>query len=92
MQFTHPQTAAVRCSYIYLRIFCCLRINPLSLVQICTPIVNQFKDPAEAVQFLEKLGDKVKTDTEAFVLTKVLIGKIQLMQYNNLGKTKVSSI
>ena len=65
-----------------------LRLNPLSLVDICTPIVNGFKDAEEAVQFLEKIGDKVKANTEAFVMTRVLVGKLQLVQFKDTAKTK----
>ena len=71
-------------------IFVVFRLNPLSLVQMCMPIIEQFKDKEEAFQFLEKLGEKVKADTEAFSQTKVLQGKIQLDCFNNIEKTKVS--
>ena len=64
------------------------RLNPLSLVEICTPIVNRFDDAGEALQFLEKIGDKVKANTEAFVMTRVLIGKLQLLQFKDVPKTK----
>merc|ERR1712004_851561 len=65
-----------------------IKLNPLSLVDICTPIVNGFKDAEEAVQFLEKIGDKVKVNTEAFVMTRVLVGKLQLVQFKDTAKTK----
>lgn len=65
-----------------------IKLNPLSLVEICTPIVNGFKDAEEACQFLEKIGDKVKANTEAFVMTRVLVGKLQLVQFKDLTKTK----
>ena len=58
------------------------------MVEICTPIVNGFKDAEEACQFLEKIGDKVKANTEAFVMTRVLVGKLQLVQFKDLTKTK----
>ena len=67
-------------------IFC--RLNPLSLVDICTPVVNRFDDAEEALQFLEKIGDKVKANTEAFVMTRVLIGRLHLTQFKNVVKTK----
>ena len=66
------------------------RLNPLSLVQICTPILEQFQDKDEALKFIEKIGEKVKSNPEAFALTKVLQGKIQLDCFNNVEKTKVS--
>merc|ERR1712018_939072 len=65
-----------------------IKLNPLSLVDICTPIVNRFEDAEEALQFLEKIGDKVKARTEAFGMTRVLIGKLQLTQFKDVAKTK----
>ena len=50
--------------------------------------MNRFDDAEEALQFLEKIGDKVKANTEAFVLTRVLIGKLQLVQLKDIPKTK----
>lgn len=64
------------------------KINPLSLVQICTPIINQFKNKDDAAQFVDKLQEKVKANPEALVMTKVLQGKIQLECYQNIEKTK----
>jgi len=64
------------------------KLNPLSLVQVCTPIVARFGDKEEAVQFIEKIGEKVKTNTEAFVLTRVLLAEIQLNHYKNKDKVK----
>jgi 26S proteasome regulatory subunit N9 len=65
-----------------------LKLNTLSLVDICTPVVNRFEDAEEALQFLEKIGEKVKANTEAFVMTRVLIGKLQLVQFKDAAKTK----
>ena len=65
------------------------RLNPLSLVQICMPIVDQIKDKDEALQFVEKLGEKIKADPAAFALTKVLQGKLQLDRFEDVEKTKV---
>ena len=64
------------------------RLNPLSLVDICTPVVNRFEDGEEAIQFLEKIGDKVKANSEAFVMTRVLVGRLHLVQFKNVAKTK----
>ncbi len=58
------------------------------MVEICTPVANRFDKAEEALEFLEKIGDKVKANNEAFLLTKVLIGKLQLVQFNDLAKTK----
>ena len=57
-------------------------------MDICTPIVNRFDDAEEARQFLEKIGEKVKANTEAYVMTRVLVGKLQLLQFKDLVKTK----
>ena len=65
------------------------RLNPLSLVQICMPIVDQIKDKDEALQFVEKLGEKIKADPAAFALTKVLQGKLQLDRFEDVEKNKV---
>merc|ERR1712141_611837 len=62
-----------------------IKLNPLSLVDICTPVVNRFEDAEEALQFLEKIGDKVKANTEAFVMTRVLVGRLQLSQFKVKG-------
>lgn len=64
------------------------KLNPLSLVQICTPILERFQDKDEALKFIGKIGEKVKSNPEAFALTKVLQGKIQLDCFNNVEKTK----
>lgn len=58
------------------------RINQLSLVEICLPIVRQYKDPEQAVKFLEKLKEKVKNESEPFILCNTMIGAIYLEQKN----------
>lgn len=58
------------------------RINPLSLVEICLPIVRQYQDPAQAVVFLEKLNEKVKHEQEPSILCNTAIGAIYLEQKN----------
>ena len=58
---------------------------------MCTPVVARITatSPDEALQFLEKLGDKVKANPEALVMSKILTGKIHILN-NDLLKTKVS--
>ncbi|ELU00358.1 hypothetical protein CAPTEDRAFT_21954 [Capitella teleta] len=56
------------------------RINPLALMEICVYVAKQIKDPKEAVEFLEKLKDKVKGSEEAAILCLTIIGNIQLDQ------------
>ena len=53
------------------------------------PIIAQLQEKEEALQFVEKLGEKTKSSPEAFALTKVLEGKIQLDSFVNIEKTKV---
>ncbi|XP_022906433.1 26S proteasome non-ATPase regulatory subunit 13 [Onthophagus taurus] len=64
------------------------KINPLSLVEISAFIVEQFKDKKEAVAFLEKLQIKVKANSDAESLCKVLAGQIYLEKLNDLDATK----
>jgi len=58
------------------------RINLLSLVEICLPIVRQYQVPAQAVEYLEKIKEKVKADMEAVILCDTAIGAIHLEQKN----------
>ena len=69
--------------------YCCLyRINPLSLVEIVALVITQFKDPAEAVSFLEKTEAKVKGCNDALALCKVLEGQVMLERMENTEGTK----
>lgn len=63
-------------------------LNSLSVVQIFR-FVGKVWEKEEAIQFLENLGkiEAIKVDTEAFALTKVLQGEIQLDR-KNIEKTK----
>ncbi len=58
------------------------RINPLSLVELCLPIVRQYQEPALAIKFLEKLKEKVKHEQEPSILCNTAIGAIYLEQKN----------
>ncbi|XP_030749020.1 26S proteasome non-ATPase regulatory subunit 13 [Sitophilus oryzae] len=64
------------------------KINPLSLVEIVAVVIEQFKNPSEAVAFLEKTEPKVKISSDAVNLCKVLAGQIYLEKLNNLEATK----
>lgn len=64
------------------------KINALSLIEICTPIVNQIKDKEEAIQFIEKVGEKIKNKPEAHALTRVIVGKIRLHHFKQPDETK----
>jgi len=64
------------------------KLNPLYLVQLAQSVLEKFKDPEEGIAFVSKIGDKVKSNTEAFALTKVLIGKIKLHEQKLQKETK----
>lgn len=58
------------------------------MVEIATVIIESIQDKQEAVNFIEKLKDKVKICDEAMWLCKVLQGQIYLEHLNNLEETK----
>lgn len=64
------------------------KINPLALVEIVVQIIPQFKNPNDAVKFLESIETKVKANSEAVALCKVLQGNIHLLQLNNPDAAK----
>ncbi|KAI4454612.1 26s proteasome non-atpase regulatory subunit 13 [Holotrichia oblita] len=64
------------------------KINPLSLVEISAFVVEQYTNKKDAVAFLEKLQVKVKSNTDAENLCKVLSGQIYLDKLNDLDATK----
>lgn len=57
-------------------------------MEIVVYIVEQFQDKKEAVAFLEKLESKVKINSDAQNLCKVLAGQILLEKLNDLDATK----
>ncbi|KAI4898521.1 hypothetical protein NFI96_013745 [Prochilodus magdalenae] len=63
------------------------RINPLSLVEIILYVVRQMTDPNDAIVFLEKTKEKVKSSEEAVILCKTSIGSLKL-EINDLTATK----
>lgn len=63
------------------------RINPLALAELVIIISRQIKDTKEALEFLEKVREKVKTSDEAVVLCSTAIGNLHL-QSNNMEATK----
>ncbi|XP_060808999.1 26S proteasome non-ATPase regulatory subunit 13 [Amyelois transitella] len=64
------------------------KINPLSLIEICSHIVEQYTNKKESIEFLEKMEPKVKMNDEALTLCKVLQGQIYLEQLNDLDSTQ----
>ncbi|KAF6210323.1 hypothetical protein GE061_013427 [Apolygus lucorum] len=65
------------------------KINPLALVEIVAIILPQYKQPKEALTFLENIESRVKANTEAVALAKVLQGNILLQDLNDQEATKV---
>jgi 26S proteasome regulatory subunit N9 len=56
------------------------RINPLQLVEICLPIVRTAQNPQEAIQFLQKLSEKVKNEQVPNILVRTALGALYLEQ------------
>ncbi|XP_046573249.1 26S proteasome non-ATPase regulatory subunit 13-like [Haliotis rubra] len=54
------------------------RINPLALMEISIYIVRQITDAKAAIEFLEKIKDKVKSSDEAKVLCITTMGMVKL--------------
>ena len=65
------------------------RLDPLSLVPIGQAVMERFTDPDEAIKFVEKIEEKTKMNKEAFVLTRVLVGKVKLHKFDQRKETKV---
>uniref|UniRef100_A0A8D0CVS7 Proteasome 26S subunit, non-ATPase 13 n=1 Tax=Sander lucioperca TaxID=283035 RepID=A0A8D0CVS7_SANLU len=63
------------------------RINPLSLMEIILYVARQMKDPKDAITFLEKTKEKVKSSDEAVILCKTSIGRLKL-EISDLPATK----
>uniref|UniRef100_A0AAY5EX22 26S proteasome non-ATPase regulatory subunit 13 n=1 Tax=Electrophorus electricus TaxID=8005 RepID=A0AAY5EX22_ELEEL len=63
------------------------RINPLSLVEIILYVIRQISDPNDAITFLEKTKEKVKSNEEAVILCKTSIGSLKL-EISDLAATK----
>uniref|UniRef100_A0A669DVH1 26S proteasome non-ATPase regulatory subunit 13 n=1 Tax=Oreochromis niloticus TaxID=8128 RepID=A0A669DVH1_ORENI len=63
------------------------RINPLSLVEILLFVARQMSDQKDAIVFLEKTREKVKSSEEAVILCKTAIGNLRL-EINDVPATK----
>uniref|UniRef100_A0A8C6TIJ9 26S proteasome non-ATPase regulatory subunit 13 n=1 Tax=Neogobius melanostomus TaxID=47308 RepID=A0A8C6TIJ9_9GOBI len=63
------------------------RINPLSLMEIILYVARQMSDPKDAITFLEKTKEKVKSSDEAVILCKTSIGRLKL-EISDLPATK----
>jgi len=65
-----------------------MKMNPLSLVEISAYIFKQIPDPNQAIEFLQKIQEKVKANTEAVVLCMTLIGQMKLSLLKDVDGTK----
>uniref|UniRef100_A0A669EDC1 26S proteasome non-ATPase regulatory subunit 13 n=1 Tax=Oreochromis niloticus TaxID=8128 RepID=A0A669EDC1_ORENI len=74
--------------YLLIYCFCSfIRINPLSLVEILLFVARQMSDQKDAIVFLEKTREKVKSSEEAVILCKTAIGNLRL-EINDVPATK----
>ncbi|XP_037944898.1 26S proteasome non-ATPase regulatory subunit 13-like [Teleopsis dalmanni] len=64
------------------------KINPYGLVRILEVFVDHISDKTQAVEFLEKLKEKVKICDEAVLYIQVMQGNIYLTNLNDLTATK----
>ncbi|XP_070532032.1 26S proteasome non-ATPase regulatory subunit 13-like [Ptychodera flava] len=64
------------------------RINPLSLTEILIHVIKQIKDTDEAIAFLEKTKEKVKSNAVAAILCMTTVARIQLTK-GSLDECKV---
>ncbi|XP_072164966.1 26S proteasome non-ATPase regulatory subunit 13-like [Diadema setosum] len=63
------------------------RINPLSLAELAAVIVRQVPDYNEALAFMDKMEEKVKSDDQAVILCTTVNGMMKL-KVNDLEGTK----
>ncbi|XP_017111333.1 26S proteasome non-ATPase regulatory subunit 13 [Drosophila elegans] len=64
------------------------KINPYGLIQILEVVVDNIADKKEAIDFLEKMKDKVKICDEAVWYLQVMQGNLYLSNLNDLNATK----
>lgn len=62
------------------------KINQLTLVEIIVFIVKQIKKQEEAITFIQKIQDKVKTNQDAKILCQILVGNIKLANNDLKGE------
>lgn len=55
------------------------RINQLALVEIIIPIARTYKQVDQAIQFIQQIREKVKTNSLAVLLCDITIGKAYLV-------------
>lgn len=60
-------------------------------MEIIAFIVPKFSNPKDAVTFLEATEPKVKINSEAVALCKVLAGQVYLDKLNDQAATKVNT-
>ncbi|XP_068156207.1 26S proteasome non-ATPase regulatory subunit 13 [Drosophila tropicalis] len=65
------------------------KINPYGLIQILEVVVDNISDKKEAIDFLEKMKEKVKICDEAVWYLQVMQGNLYLSNLNDLTQTKL---
>ncbi|CAF4634224.1 unnamed protein product, partial [Rotaria sp. Silwood1] len=65
------------------------RINQLALVEIIIPITRTFKQVDQAIQFVQQIREKVKSNSLAVLLCDITIGKAYLVTKNLLEAKKI---
>ncbi|CAF1073704.1 unnamed protein product [Rotaria sp. Silwood1] len=65
------------------------RINQLALVEIIIPITRTFKQVDQAIQFIQQIREKVKSNSLAVLLCDITIGKAYLVTKNLLEAKKI---
>uniref|UniRef100_A0A3Q4HHQ4 26S proteasome non-ATPase regulatory subunit 13 n=1 Tax=Neolamprologus brichardi TaxID=32507 RepID=A0A3Q4HHQ4_NEOBR len=85
-RFDQHQIQVFTVFYLLIYNFCSfIRINPLSLVEILLFVARQMSDQKDAIVFLEKTREKVKSSEEAVILCKTAIGNLRL-EINDVPK------
>ncbi|KAK4294755.1 hypothetical protein Pmani_032638 [Petrolisthes manimaculis] len=64
------------------------KINPLSLAEMAGEVMTQYKDPNEAITFIERVSPKVVDHQEARVLCNVLKAQATLKRLEDPARTK----
>lgn len=65
------------------------RINQLQLVEICLPVARAYKEPAQAISFLDNIKEKVKHEDIPRLLCATATGAIYLEQKQLLEAKRV---
>jgi len=64
------------------------RLDPLALALLGEVVVGEYSDAEEALAFIERLAERVKQNTEAKALAKVLQGRVRLHKLQQQKEAK----